>query len=108
MIPYFVLSHWEELMNGATVKFRFIVLQRAETIGFNLVKESETTWHGKPVVILRMEPTSVVIAQLVEPVRFTVEKAPDHRILQYVGRTTPKIKKGNKWEDLDAVSVFAW
>jgi len=106
MIPWFVSTHWEQLMKGSSVKFRFIVFQRAETIGFKLLKDSEGVWHGKPVVILRMEPTSLVIAQLVDPVFFTVEKSDGHRILQYVGRTTPMIKKGNKWESLDAVSVF--
>ena len=106
MIPSFISSHWEQLMKGSSAKFRFIVFQRAETVGFKLMKDSEATWHGKPVIILRMEPTSLVIAQLVDPVFFTVEKSAGHRILQYVGRTTPMIKKGNKWESLDAVSVF--
>ena len=55
-----------------------------------------------------MQPTSIVIARLVEPVYFTVEKGGEHRILQYVGRTTPMIRRGNKWEDLDAVNVFDW
>jgi hypothetical protein len=108
LIPYFIASHREELMKGSTVKCRFIVLQRTETIGFKLVKESETNWRGQPVVIVRMEPTSLVIAQLVEPVRFTIEMGGDHRILQYIGRTTPMIKRGNKWEDLDAATVFDW
>jgi len=106
MMPRFVSTHWEQLMKGSSAKFRFIVFQRSETIGFKLVKDSEGTWHGKPVVILRMEPSSLVIAQLVDPVFFTVEKSGSHRILQYVGRTTPMIKKGNKWEILEAVSVF--
>jgi len=106
MIPGFIVSHWDELMKGTTLKFRFIVLSRLETIGFKLVKESETTWHDKPVVWLKMEPTSPLIARLVQPVRFTVERGGEHQILQYIGRTTPMIKRAGKWEDLDAITIF--
>jgi hypothetical protein len=55
-----------------------------------------------------MEATSLIIAQLVDPVLFTVEKDGQHRVLQYVGRVTPKTKAGNKWNDLDATFVFEW
>ena len=108
MLPSFLVNHWEDLMKGESVKFRFIVLPRLETVGFKLVKDSESTWRGRPVVLIRMEPTSVIIARLVEPVHFTVEKGGSRRILQYVGRTTPMIRRGEKWEDLDAVTVFDW
>jgi len=108
MIPAILVAHWKELMNGVAVRFRFIVLQRAETVGFKLVKESESTRRGTPVVIVRMEPTSPIIARLVNPIRFTVEQEGEHRILEYVGRTTPMIKNRNRWEDLDALTVFDW
>jgi hypothetical protein len=107
MLPHFLVSHWEELMIGTSVKFRFIVLARAETVGFKLFKESETLWHGRSVVVIRMEPVSLILARLVEPIRFTVAKTNPHQILQYVGRTTPLIQRGNKkWEDLDAITIF--
>ena len=53
-----------------------------------------------------MEPTSLVIAALVDPLYFTVEKNGPHRVLEYVGRTTPKIERNGKWKDLDAVTVY--
>jgi len=55
-----------------------------------------------------MEPTSPIIARLIDPVIFTVEKDGPHRVLQYVGRVTPKTKAGTKWADLDATFVFDW
>ena len=108
MIPAFITAHWEALQKGEFAKFRYIVLSRKETVGFKLVKESETTWKGTPVVRIKMEPASFVIAQLVEPLYFIVEKQGQHRILEYVGRTTPLVKSGNKWKELDAVSIFEW
>jgi hypothetical protein len=108
MIPYFVLAHWNELARGDEVAFRFIASSRLETVGFKLVKESEVTWRGKPALRLRMEPSSIVIRQIVDPLFFIVEKDGAHRILEYVGRTTPKARDGNKWKDLDARTVYDW
>ncbi len=105
--PYMAL-HWDPLAKGTPLKFRYIVVPRMETVGFKLVKAGETTWLGKPALRIRMEPTSVVIAQLVDPLFFIVEKDLPHRVLEYTGRTTPLIKDGNKWKELDAVTVFDW
>ena len=108
MVATFLLSHWGELSKGVKVKCRYVVVPRRETVGFTFVKESETISQGRGMVIIRMEATSLIIAQLVDPVLFTVEKDGQHRVLQYVGRVTPKTKAGNKWNDLDATVVFEW
>lgn len=108
MVGPFLASHWPALVKGEEVKCRFIVIPRLETVGFRFVKESESQWQGQPVVLLKMEPTSPLIRALVDPLHFKLEKNGEHRVLEYSGRTTPKLKSGNKWQDLDAVTVFDW
>ena len=108
LIPYFIVAHWDELMRGQAVSFRFIVSSRLETVGFKFLKESDVTWHGKSAVRLRMEPSSVIIRQIVDPLFFIVEKDGTHRVLEYVGRTTPKLRDGDKWKDLDARTIYVW
>jgi hypothetical protein len=108
MVGTFLAEHWDALMRGEEVKCRMIVAPRAETVGFRAVKESEAQWQGKPIVILRMEASSPIIRALVDPLHFKVEKDSPHRVLEYSGRTTLKIKSGNKWEDLDGITVFDW
>jgi hypothetical protein len=108
MVGPFVASHWNALVSGATVKCRLVSVSRAETVGFKFFKETETTWHGKPVLILELEPSSFIIARLVAPLHFVVEKDSPHRVFQYTGRTTPSVIKNGKWEDLDATTVFDW
>jgi hypothetical protein len=108
MVATFLLSHWGELSNGEKVKCRYVVVPRRETVGFTFVKESETTSQGRRAVIIKMEPTSLIIARLVDPLFFTLEKDGQHRVLQYTGRVTPKTRIGNKWDDLDATVVFDW
>jgi hypothetical protein len=77
-------------------------------VGFAFVKESESVLNGEPVLIVRMEASSHVIAMIVDPLFFTIEKRAPHHVLRYVGRTTPKIESKGKWKDLDGVTVFDW
>lgn len=108
MIAPFLAAHWNELMEGKVVKCRYIAAARAETVGFKFVKQAESTRDGKPVVVIKMSASSFIIAALVDPLFFTMEKEGEHHVLQYDGRTTPKLKDGDKWKDLDAVTVFDW
>ena len=108
MLPGFMTNHWEELARGETVKFRYLVVPRLETIAFKLRREAATEFQGRKVVRIRMGPSSRIIAQFLDPLVFTVEADPPHRIRQYWGRTTPKIRSGQSWNDLDALTVFNW
>jgi len=108
MVGPFLAAHWEPLLRGDKVTCRCVVVTRRETVGFTFSKESESKWRGQDVLILKMEPTSLFISALVDPLFFTIGKAPPHRVLQYVGRTTPKIAEGGRWKDLDALTVFDW
>ena len=108
MLAPFLVSHWDRLMKGEAVKCRYIVVPRRETVGFSFSKTSETTSGGKPVVVIKMEPSSPIISALVGPLFFTMEKGGQHHVLEYTGRCAPKIRDGKNWKDLDAVTVFDW
>lgn len=108
MVGPFIAAHWDTVAKGGTVKCRLVSVSRAESVGFKFFKESDSTWHGKPVVIVTLQPSSIIIARLVDPLHFIMEKDGQHRVLQYTGRTTPSIQKNGKWDDLDAVTVFDW
>ena len=108
MIPFFFMQHWDPIQRGETVHFRLIVPARLESVGFNVSKASEGQWNGIKVLRLRMEASNFIIARLVDPLEFVVEKEAPHRVYEYTGRTTPKIRDGSKWKDLDARSVFDW
>jgi hypothetical protein len=70
------------------------------------VKTGETVQDRQPVVQITMKPASLFVAALVKPLIFTVEKDSPHRVLSYLGRTTPRIQKGKAWKYLDAETVF--
>ena len=104
----FVLAHWDELQRGTIVKFRFVSLEWEKAFGFKLSKATESVVQGKAAVWIRMEPTSLLVARFMNPIYFGIEKNDPHRILEYVGRTTPRFKNGKSWKYLDAETVFDW
>jgi hypothetical protein len=108
MVGPFLVAHWDALLRGEKVKCRYIVVSRSETVGFTFVKDSESVWEGREVLVVKMEATSAFVARLVDPLIFTIEKAQPHRVFRYVGRTTPKLQVKGKWKDLDAATVFDW
>ena len=108
MVGPYIASHWDALAKGSVVKCRLVSISRAETVGFKFFKESYGTWHGKSVMMVTMEPSSIIIAQLVAPLHFVIERDGIHRVLEYTGRTTPCIRRNGKWDDLDAFTVFDW
>jgi hypothetical protein len=79
-----------------------------ETVGFTFVKVAGLDAKTPGTVTIKMEATSRIIAALVDPIYFSLEKADPHRVVEYSGRTTPKLYVRGKWEDLDAVTVFDW
>jgi len=108
MVGPFMAAHWDTIAKGDAVKCRLVSVSRAESVRFKFFKESDSTWHGKPVIIVTLQPSSIIIAKFVDPLHFIIEKDGQHRVLQYTGRTTPSIRKDGKWQDLDAVTVFDW
>ncbi|MGA9779142.1 MAG: hypothetical protein ACLPRE_12860 [Limisphaerales bacterium] len=102
----FMLAHWDELMRGNTVNFRFISFEWERTFAFHFVKTAEFVQPGGTMEQIRMEPDNLLVAELVDPLIFTVEKASPHHVLSYIGRTTPRIQKGEAWKYLDAETVF--
>ncbi len=102
----FILAHWDALMRGDTVKFHFISFEWARTFMFQFAKTGESVQNNQPVAQITMQPISVLLAPFVDPLIFTVEKASPHHVLSYIGRTTPRIQKGDSWKYLDAETVF--
>jgi hypothetical protein len=101
MIPGFLVANWDDLIQGRVVRFRYLVIPRLETIEFKLDKTETTQLQGRSVVRVRMRPVNRVSQMMIAPIVFTVESDAPHRILQYTGRTTPRIQRGARWQELE-------
>lgn len=104
----FMMHQWSELMQGKTVRFHFVSLDWERTFEFELMRTGKSVQGGQPVVLLTMKPANIFIARLVRPIVFTVQANGSHLILSYIGRTTPRIRKGSSWKELDAETVFSY
>ena len=103
----YLQKHRERLLKGEKIEVRYAVLDRLETVGFQLFKVGEEKIDGKDVVQVKMKPTSFIISALVDPVHFKFY-TDGLRIVEVVGRTSPKRKVGEKWKDLDAEIHYHW
>jgi hypothetical protein len=93
------------ILKGDTLKIRYIVLDRKETVGFSLFKVEEKKVGGVEAVVVKMKPSSFLIAAIVDPVFFTLRKD-DFRTMEVLGRTLPKRRVDEKWKDLDGDTVY--
>lgn len=103
----FIKDNWDQISGGKTIAFRFGVWDRQETVGFEISKVGETDVGGQKAVLLKMKPSSFIIAALVKPIQFTYS-ADGTRLLVRNGRVEPKKKDGSAYKDLDAEMVYSY
>jgi len=93
----YILAHWEELQTGATLPIRFAVIERKETIGFNL----EKTVAPEGRTIIKMTPSSMLVRLAIDPTYFEFDTQ-TRKIIEYTGRVPPFEVVGNRLQPLDA------
>lgn len=106
-VTAYLQKHWSEITSGGKVKVRFAVPDRAETVGFEYFKDHEETIDGKKAFVLKMKPSSFLIAALVKPL-FFYYSTDGKQLYEVHGRTQVKQKVDGSWRDLDAVTVYEY
>ncbi|WP_413291431.1 hypothetical protein [Bdellovibrio sp. HCB337] len=96
----YVANHWDEIVRPEGVEVRFAVWFRLETVGFKIFKVGERQKDGQKWVHLRMKPSNMVIAALVDPLELWYEESSRH-LMEMSGRVSPKTKSGDSFMDLD-------
>ncbi|MEE2638274.1 MAG: hypothetical protein VYE68_13710 [Acidobacteriota bacterium] len=101
----FVSTHWDRLMQGETIRFRLVALDRARIIDFRLTRKEIVTYQNEPAVALRMEASRLFIRWLAPEVDLFF--TPDgETLLESRGPLPLKLRAGNEWIDLDARMVW--
>jgi hypothetical protein len=99
LVPY-LKTHWDEILAGKTVSVRYGALERRETVGFDFFKTGEEDIGGKKHLVVKMKPSSFVIAALVDPLNFYFDLE-SRELTELKGRILPKRLEGDKWKDFD-------
>jgi hypothetical protein len=96
---------WETLMAGKKLEIEMVVPNRLDSYGFRLLKEAETELDGKKVVVIVLEPGSMLVRRMVDPMRFVWTVDSPRRLVEYRGRTAIKDAKGGQ---IDARIVYRY
>jgi hypothetical protein len=108
MIQGILQRRWAEIEAGDSIKIRYLAIERLETIGFKFFKNGERVVNGKTLVDIKMKPSSIFIAALVDPIIITVMKDEPHWIVQSDGRTPIRVSakqpptNREDWKAIDA------
>jgi hypothetical protein len=93
----YVYRHLDALRGGQVLGVRMAVLDRLETIGFDLQAVPGSPGQTR----IRMKPSSFFVALVVDPIYFTFE-ADTGKLVRLEGRVPPKVRQGESWRDFDA------
>ncbi len=92
-----IVRHLGALRAGEVLGVRLAVLERLETIGFEL--QAVDGQPGKTRI--RVKPSSFFVALMVDPLYFTFDTA-TAKLVRLEGRVPPKVRTGKAWRELDA------
>jgi hypothetical protein len=101
-LPLKIAERWDDLMKGETVPIRLGVVDRQETVGFDLSKVGDSA-QGQ--AIIRMRPSSFIIRQLVNPLHLQFSKD-QRKLVRLDGRSLVKRRDGSKWADFDVTTLY--
>lgn len=93
----YIFRNLPALVAGKKLPVRFAVLDRLETIGFDLQAVEAQPGQTR----IRMKASSFLIARLITPTYFTFETATG-KLVRIEGRVPPKVQEGERLRDLDA------
>jgi hypothetical protein len=93
----YIYKHLAQLRAGQVLPVRFAVLDRLETIGFQLAAVQAAPGQTR----IRMKASSFLLAALIDPVTFTFE-SDTGKLVRLEGRVQSKIRRGDRLRDLDA------
>jgi hypothetical protein len=93
----YIFRNLDQLRAGQVLPVRFAVLDRLETIGFQLDAVPAPTGQTR----IRMRASSFLLAALIDPVTFTFE-SDTGKLVRLEGRVPSKIRCGDRLRDLDA------
>ncbi len=93
----YIFRRLDGLTRGEIAKVRLAVLDRMETIGFDLAAVPAPAGQTR----IQMTPSSFLIRLAVDPVLFTFETS-TRKLVRLEGRVPTKVRAGDRWNDFDA------
>jgi hypothetical protein len=93
----YIVRHLEALRAGSVIPVRFALIDRLETLTFDL----EASTARSDETRIEMRPSNLLLSALIDPIVFTFD-ARSAKLVRLEGRVPPKRKEGEWLKDLDA------
>lgn len=90
-----IQREWKKLMQGEKVPFALMVPSRQDSVSFRVQLDRKKTAANKSRTVIRMDPDTWIIRQLVSALFFYFEDKPPHRLMEYRGRVSIKTRDGD-------------
>jgi hypothetical protein len=100
-----IRKHRDTLKAGKEVVLELVVPSRQDVYDFRLRLDKPLTIDGKPTWVIRMEPDSFLIRQLVDPLYFYFSDDGADTLVEYRGRTSVQNEAG---DGVDARIVYTY
>lgn len=104
-LEHFILSHWKSLLEGETLYVRLGLAERADTVGLKIFKKDLIKDGEKETVIIRMKPSSIIIAAVVDPVDLYIDSK-KMKISRFKGQTFLRKNVDGKLKPLDVEIIY--
>ncbi len=98
----YIAEHLHELRAGEVLPVRLALLDRLETLGFDLAIAKASDGETK----VRMTASSFFVRLVVDPIDYTFGK--DEKLVRLEGRVPPKRLVGGSYRDFDARVEYAF
>jgi hypothetical protein len=99
VIPY-VQKNWSALVGGKSLPIRYGVLDRMETIGFDLKRDTGHQRSGPNSVVIRMRASSLFVRLAVDPIYFVLSND-GNTLYEIIGRSLPVERPNGKLRPVD-------
>ncbi|TGM53614.1 hypothetical protein [Leptospira adleri] len=90
---YFIKSYWDSLLEGKTIRFRFLVPVERDTFAFSVSKTKLGEYKGKPALYLRMKIDNALLSVFVKPIDMVYDME-SKRIMEYKGTSNINDSRG--------------
>lgn len=90
-----IQREWKMLMQGKKIPFSLLIPSRQGSVSFRVQLDRTKTAASKSRTVIRMDPDTWIIRQLVSALFFYFEDKPPHRLMEYRGRVSIKTEDGD-------------
>ncbi|AYV54834.1 hypothetical protein EFP84_04410 [Leptospira kmetyi] len=90
---YFIKVYWNSLLEGKTIRFRFLVPVEKDSFAFSVSKTKIGDYKGKPALFLRMKIDNALFSVFVKPIDMVYDMD-SKRIMEYRGTSNINNEQG--------------